>query len=128
MDVTAHLKAVPSVWRIGKMNETEFLTRASAIMDAVESQVDDWFENLDIDVEASRQGTSVLNLKFGNGRQVVINTQTPLREMWLAARRGGFHYRFDGQTWKDTRGGPDLDVALSEVCSEETGKTLRVNI
>ncbi len=110
------------------MNETEFLTRASAIMDAIESQVDDWFENRDIDVEASRQGTSVLNLKFGNGRQVVINTQTPLREMWLAARRGGFHYRFDGQAWKDTRGGPDFDVALSEVCSEETGQNLLVKI
>jgi CyaY protein len=48
--------------------------------------------------------------------------------MWLAARSGGFHYRFDGRHWKDTRGGTDLHDTLSAICSEATGKTLTVEL
>jgi CyaY protein len=48
--------------------------------------------------------------------------------MWLAARSGGFHYRFDGNHWKDTRGGTDLHQALSSICSEATGKPLTVEL
>jgi len=109
------------------MTETEFLDRVTAILDAVESQADHWFETLDLDVETRRQG-NVLNLVFDNGHQIVINSQAPLMEMWLAARSGGFHYRFDGTNWKDTRGGPDLPQALSIVCSEAAGQPLTVKL
>ena len=109
------------------MNETEFHTRVQTILDAIESQADHWFEVLDLDVESARQG-NVLNLTFENGHQVVINSQAPLQEMWLAARSGGCHYRFDGQHWKDTRGGPDVHDALSQICSDETGHKLEVTL
>ncbi|HBI84490.1 iron donor protein CyaY [Orrella sp. NBD-18] len=109
------------------MNDTEFHARATAILDAIEAQADHWFEDLDLDVETARQG-NVLNLIFENGHQVVINSQAPLQEMWLAARSGGFHYRFDGQHWKDTRGGADLHDALSKICSDATGQALQVKL
>lgn len=109
------------------MNDTEFHARAKAILDAIEAQADVWFEDLDLDVETARQG-NVLNMKFENGHQLVINSQAPLHEMWLAARSGGFHYRFDGQHWKDTRGGPDLHDALSKICSDATGQNLQVRL
>jgi CyaY protein len=48
--------------------------------------------------------------------------------MWLAARSGGFHYKYDGQYWKDTRGGSDLHDLLSKICSDETGQTLTVKL
>ncbi len=107
------------------MNDTEFYARVTALLDAIEAQADHWFDQLDLDIETKRQG-NVLNLIFENGHQVVINSQAPLHEMWLAARSGGFHYRFDGQHWKDTRGGADLHDTLSQVCSEATGKPLTV--
>jgi len=81
------------------MNDTEFHTRATTILDAIEAQADHWFEKLDLDVETKRNG-NVLNLIFENGHQVVINSQAPLHEMWLAARSGGFHYRFMAATGK----------------------------
>jgi len=109
------------------MNDTEFYARATAILDAIETQADHWFEQLDLDVETKRNG-NVLNLIFESGHQVVINSQAPLHEMWLAARSGGFHYRFDGQHWKDTRGGRDLHELLSEICSVETGRKLAVTL
>ena len=109
------------------MNDTEFHARATTILDAIEAQADHWFEKLDLDVETKRNG-NVLNLIFENGHQVVINSQAPLHEMWLAARSGGFHYRFDGKHWKDTRGGTDLHQTLSSICSEATGKPLTVEL
>ena len=109
------------------MNETEFLTRVSSILDAVERQADHWFVTLDLDVETKRDG-NVLNLVFDNGHQVVINSQAPLKEIWVAARRGGFHYRFDGEVWKDTRGGQDLHDCLSQICSDAAGQRLEVKL
>ena len=109
------------------MNETEFLARIDSILDSVETQADAWFENLDLDVETRRQG-HVLNLVFDNGHQIVINSQGPLQEIWVAARSGGFHYRFDGENWKDTRAGQDLHDALSRLCSEASGLSLVVTL
>ena len=109
------------------MNQTEFLARIDSILDSVEAQADAWFENLDLDVETRREG-HVLNLVFDNGHQIVINSQAPLQEIWVAARSGAFHYRFDGQNWKDTRAGQDLHDALSRLCSEASGLSLVVTL
>lgn len=109
------------------MTESEFLAVADGIMKQVELQADSWFDDLDIDVEATRNG-GVLTLVFDAGAQIVINGQPPLQEMWVAAPRGGFHYRLEDGTWRDTRGGPDLAQALSEICSEAAGRALRVTI
>ena len=109
------------------MNETEFLARIDRILDSVEAQADTWFENLDLDVETRREG-HVLNLVFDNGHQIVINSQAPLQEIWVAARSGAFHYRFDGENCKDTRAGQDLHDALSRLCSEASGLSLVVTL
>ena len=111
------------------MNDTEFHTRATAILDAIEAQADHWFEKLDLDVETKRNG-NVLNLIFENGHQVVINSQAPLHEMWLAARSGGFHYRWAGSMakplWLDTKTGRELLSDLSEFASTQAGQPLTI--
>lgn len=107
------------------MTESEFLAVADGIMKKIEAQADRWFEELDIDVEAVRNG-GVLTLAFENGTQVVINGQPPLQEMWLAAPSGGFHYRLHQGVWVDTRGGLPLHQALSAVVSQATGRALSV--
>lgn len=109
------------------MTESEFLTVADGIMKRIQAQADYWFDELEIEVEAERSG-GVLTLKFDNGAEVVVNGQPPLREMWLAAPAGGYHYRFEDGVWRDTRGGPDLAEALSQVCTEAAGKPLQVSI
>lgn len=109
------------------MNETEFLARSQSILDSIESQSDDWVALYDLDIEASRSG-NVVTLVFNDSIHVVINSQAPMQEMWVAAPSGGFHYRFDGQRWNDTRGGPHLAEALSQICSEATGQPIVVVI
>jgi CyaY protein len=109
------------------MTETEFYERVSAILDAIENHADDWFESLDVDVDAKREA-NVLNLLFDNRVPVVINSQAPLQEIWVAAPSGGFHYRFDGTHWKDTRGGADLHDALSHIFSDATGHPIKLTL
>lgn len=109
------------------MTETEFLERSSAILDSLESQSDDWVSLFDLDIEAHRSG-NVLTLIFDDAIHVVINSQAPMQEMWVAARSGGFHYRFDGTRWQDTRGGPELAEALSQICSEASGHPIVVKL
>jgi len=109
------------------MNDTEFLARSEDILDSLESQSDDWVDLHDLDIEASRNG-NVLTLIFNNALHVVINSQAPMKEMWVAAPSGGFHYRFDGQRWNDTRSGPHMAEALSQIVSEATGHPIKVFI
>lgn len=107
------------------MTESEFLTLADELLDAIAEQADQWYDELDIDVEATRNG-GVLNLAFDSGVTVVVNGQAPLREIWVAAPSGGFHYRLHDGGWQDTRGGAALPEALSAICSAAAGRELKV--
>jgi CyaY protein len=110
------------------MNESEFLAVAVAVLDAIEVQVDRWYDEQDLDIEGERNG-NVLTLSFEDRSQVVINTQAPMQEIWVAARSGGFHYRLqeDGR-WIDTRSGKELADALSDIVSDQAATGLRVSL
>ena len=109
------------------MTETEFLALIDQVLNSIESQTDDWAASLDLDIEATRSG-NVLTLVFENGTHVVINSQTPMQEIWVAARTGGFHYRYQEAKWVNTRGGPPLEETLSQICSEAAGVPLIVRV
>jgi CyaY protein len=99
------------------MTETEFSERAEAALAAIEAAAD----AVDADIDCSRSG-SVLTLEFENGGRIVVNTQMPMRQIWVAARSGGFHFAFDGQHWRDTRDGAELFAALSRLASAQGGR------
>ncbi len=106
------------------MTDLEFLDRAEQLLRAVEQCCDRINDSTDIDVDAQRSG-GMITLTFGNQSQIVINQQKPLHEMWMAARSGGYHYRFDGQHWQDTKGaGPFFDQ-LSADASAQAGMALQ---
>lgn len=109
------------------MTESEFLARADAILDKIHEQADNWFETLDIDLDASRSG-QVLTIVFNQKTHVVVNSQAPLQEMWVAAPSGGFHYKFDNSNWVDTRTGTTLQDNLSSIFSEIIGQPLSVTL
>jgi CyaY protein len=96
------------------MTESEFLARAEDALCAIESAADA------TDIEVTRAG-NVLTLELADGSRVVVNSQTPMQQMWLAARSGAHHYGWlDGQ-WRDTRDGSELFAALSRIVSSEGG-------
>ena len=74
---------------------------------------------IDADVELKEGG--VLELEFDNGARIIVNRHSAAREIWVAARSGGFHFRWDGSLWRDTRDGTELFAALSKLVSAQTG-------
>lgn len=100
------------------MTETEFHQVADATLHALEEA----FDAAEIDWERAPGG--VMQLEFDNGTQIILNKQTPLQEVWLAARAGGFHFRRAGEQWVDTRSGDELLAALSRYCTQQAGRTI----
>lgn len=115
---------MPSQLSTTPMTDTEYAARTTAVLTSVEASVDAWLERDVIDIDAHRTG-GLLEMSFPNGSVIVLNTQPPLHEIWLAARSGGFHYKFSNGAWRDTRDGRELFDALSACASEQAGKTLR---
>ena len=97
---------------------------ADAVLASVEACVDRWLQDDVVDIDSARTG-GLLELAFPNGSKVVLNTQPPLRELWLAARSGGFHFRRVGARWLDTRSEREMFDALSACASEQAGIALR---
>ena len=106
------------------MTDLEFLDRAEAALKAIELACDRINEDSDADVDNQRTG-GMVTLAFANRSQIVVNLQKPLHEVWLAARCGGFHYRFDGAQWMDTKGQGEFWDSLSRYASEQAGLPLR---
>jgi CyaY protein len=108
------------------MSETEFLDLAEETLDTIETAMDRLNDEDVIDVECKRSG-NVLEIEFlANGSKIIVNSQAPLQEMWVAARSGGFHYkRVDGQ-WRNTRDGSELFASLSQVASEQGGAKVTI--
>lgn len=108
------------------MTETEFLTVAGRVLDHIEAAVERVGDAADVDVECSRSG-NVLEIEFiDNGSKIIVNTQAPMQEIWVAARAGGFHYRLNDGCWLDTRDGSELYAALSRLASAQAGKPLEI--
>ena len=83
------------------MTDLEYLDRAEALLASVEAGCDRINERSDADIDNQRVG-GMVTLTFRNGSQIIVNLQKPLLEVWMAARAGGFHYKFDGKQWMDT--------------------------
>ncbi|MBU3737331.1 MAG: iron donor protein CyaY [Rhodoferax sp.] len=106
------------------MTDLEFMDRAEQLLRAVERDCDRINDESSADIDNQRVG-GMVTLVFPNGSQVVINLQKPLHEVWLAARAGGYHYRFDGGGWRDTRTGEDFFEVLSRCATDQAGQPLR---
>jgi len=101
------------------MSESEFLELADATLAAIERAID----AADIDIEASRAG-NVLTLELANGSKVIINSQEPMQQVWVAGKSGAFHYALNGDRWLDTRDGSELFAALSRLISAQGGEAV----
>jgi CyaY protein len=105
------------------MTDTEFMDRAESVLRAVEANCDRINEESDADVDNQRVG-GMITIAFRNKSQIIINLQKPLHEIWLAARSGGYHYKFDGQHWMDTKGQGEFFASLSRYASAQAGRPL----
>lgn len=105
------------------MTELEYLDTAEKLLLAVEQSCDRINDDTEADIDAQRVG-GMVTLTFPNRSQIIINLQPPLHEVWMAAKSGGYHYKFDGQNWRDTKTGNDFYADLTRDASEQSGMKL----
>jgi CyaY protein len=105
------------------MTDPEFMDRAEALLQTVEVCCDRMNDLDDVDVDNQRVG-SMVTLSFPNRSQIIINLQKPLHEVWIAARSGGYHFRWQDGVWEDTKGQGEFFVTLSKDASAQAGLPL----
>ena len=105
------------------MDESAFNALAEAELARIETALEDC--GVDIDIEPKPGG--VLEIEFDNGSKMIINRHTAAREIWVAARSGGFHFRPEAGQWINTRDGTELYGVLSKLVSEQGGSAIDVS-
>ena len=105
------------------MTDSEFMDRAEALLARIEACCDRINDETDADVDNQRVG-GMVTLTFRNGSQIIVNLQKPLHEVWMAAKAGGFHYKFDGTRWMDTKGSGEFFANLTRYAGEQGGQPL----
>ena len=106
------------------MTDTEYMDRAEAVLSAIEKACDRINDATEADIDNQRVG-GMITIVFPNGSQLIVNLQKPLREIWLAAKSGGYHYRHDGTSWVDTKTGEEFFANLSREASLQSGQSLK---
>lgn len=106
------------------LSDVEYHRETGALLARVEAAADRWLQQDVIDIDTQRSG-GLLELSFPDGSKIIVNTQPPLHEVWLAARGGGFHYRWAAGRWVDTRDGTEFIHALSHHASLQGGRALQ---
>ena len=105
------------------MTDLEFLDTAESLLSRIEESCDRINDETDADIDNQRVG-GMITLTVENKSQIIINLQKPLHEVWLAARSGGYHFKFDGAHWADTKGQGEFFERLSKDASTQTGLAL----
>ena len=102
------------------MDDKEFSALAEVAMARIEAALE--AAAADIDFELAAGG--VLEIEFADGSKIVVNRHAVAREIWVAARAGGFHFRWNGDAWVDTRDGAELMEKLSQLASQQAGEAV----
>ncbi|HMV52433.1 MAG TPA: iron donor protein CyaY [Rhodocyclaceae bacterium] len=100
------------------MDEAEFNSAADDALRQLEQALDESGADLDLEVKAG----GVLELEFADGSKIIVNRHTAAREIWVAAKSGGFHFRPENGRWVGTRDGRELFSALSALASQQAGE------
>lgn len=106
------------------MSDPDFERAAGALLAALEEALENCGAELDVEIA----GDGMLEVGLRDGSKMVINRHGVAREIWVAARSGGFHFRRNGSLWTDTRSGEELGVLLARLIREQTGEDARITI
>ncbi|MEY2632682.1 MAG: iron donor protein CyaY [Pseudomonadota bacterium] len=100
------------------MNEKEFNDLATATLARIEAGLEQSGADLDFEMLAG----GILEVEFADGSKIIINRHGVAKEIWVAARSGGFHFRYDGEVWRDSRDGSELMAKLVGLLSAQAGE------
>ena len=104
------------------MEESQFYDLVDTALLAIEEAVED--SGFDIDIE---NVGGILTLIFPNETQIIINRQTPTRQIWVASKSGGYHQDYDQDTEIWEQDGIELFALLSRECSDQAGTEINLS-
>jgi CyaY protein len=102
------------------MTETEFIAIADRTLACIGDALDAALEQSDADVDWSLND-GILEIDCEDGGKLIVNRHVPNREIWVAARSGGFHFRIGDGGWRDTRSGRELGGEITRLLAEQAG-------
>ena len=105
------------------MTDLEFQDTAERLLSRIEGSCDRINDETDADIDNQRVG-GMITISFSNRSQIIVNLQKPLHEVWLAAKSGGYHYKFKEGQWQDTKGQGEFFENLSRFATEQSGVRL----
>jgi len=91
------------------------------------NRIYDLFEDIDVEDADLETSAGVVRIDFRGGGTVVINTQRPTQQIWLAGGSRGWHFAYDagGDRWLDDRGGADeLFAVIARLTRDAIGVSL----
>lgn len=114
------------------IDDKQFHQLGGHLLHSIEVALESADDELDLDLDVERQGGNVINIRFKDRSVIVVNTQPPLHEIWVAAKSGGYHYRWAGTLasplWLDTKTGRELLSDLSEFASTQAGRSIKIEL
>ncbi len=122
----------PSNSGVETIDDKQFYQLGSQLLHSIELALEAADDALDLDLDIERQGGNVINIRFRDKSVIVVNTQPPLHEIWVAAKSGGYHYRWAGTLaqplWLDTKTGKELLSDLSTFASAQAGQAVKIEL
>ena len=102
------------------MIESEFIALADRVLEAIGEALDASDADLDWRID-----DGILEIdcagSAGAGGKIIVNRNVPNRELWLATKNGGFHYRLDEGAFVNTRGGDEFGSELGRALRAQAG-------
>lgn len=108
------------------LSDREYRDLSDALLRRLEAQADAWLQDDVIDIDAQRTG-GLLEFTFPDRSKIVVNTQPPLHEVWLASKAGGYHFAWRDGAWRDTKTGDSFDAVFNQQASRQAGRGLSIS-
>ncbi|WP_392562787.1 iron donor protein CyaY [Orbus sturtevantii] len=100
------------------MNTNQFYELANQLFIKIEQQLDDYAEQHNTDIDYERHG-NVITITFENQSKIIINTQEPLLQIWMATRRQGYHFDYKDGEWICSRSGNQFNQLFDDATQDQ---------
>jgi CyaY protein len=107
------------------MDESVFIAAADATLDTIGLALDATLETSNADLDWDLKD-GVLTIECDDASRIIVNRHVPNREIWVAAKSGGFHFGADEGHWRDARGGEELGAALTRLLKAQARIVVRM--
>jgi len=104
-------------------SDSEFMAATDEVLAAIGAALDAALADSEADVDWNLND-GILEIECQDGSKLIVNRHVPNREIWVAAKSGGFHFAARNGEWRDTRSGGLLSGALIDLLRTQAGRAV----